>query len=575
MALEGRSRLIAEARLSRLQELATLRAAADVKRKARFRAQYLRHMHDPAAWIAESMTFPRGGEPAEYQVEAVTMLADNHRLALRGCRGLGKTTTASLVVNWFVQTREALEMDWKVLATAGVMRHLVRALWPEIHKWAPRVGGIYRPLVRDKELLNLSIQLPHGQAFGAVARNPDLIESAHADQMLIVADEGKSIPDAVWDALEGSLTGEEGQYALALSTPGQPAGRFYEIHQGRHPQWTTLHVGPDRAAAAGRVSQRWIDARRTGWGETSALYRQQVLGEFAADDEGAIVPLSWVEAAMERWHAWRGAGRPASADTARFEGTPAEAAAAGTAWAEAGSPIADGNRSYAVDVATSGKDKTVIATRQGRQITKLDYTTGNTTMTVVAKVQGVVGKQALEQKQPIVVDATGVGSGVADRLAELGYNVVRYTGAASTKAVSRDGQHGFTNVRSAAYWRLRELLDPANPPDERIILPPHSDLTADLTTPTWSEVTGLPPRYKVETKERLVERLGRSPDMGDAVVMAYWLDAALSEAKVAPPSNRRLNRRGLTSVQSLPSVHDRQTPGPPRVHAPRPPVLHL
>lgn len=545
MALDGRARLLAEARLARLVELRTLRAAADTRNKARHRAEYLRHMHDPAAWLAESMTFPRGGEPAEYQVEALTLLAEHHRLALRGCRGLGKTTTASLVIQHFVQTREALELDWKVLATAGVMRHLVRALWPEIHKWAPRVGGIYRPLVRDKELLNLSIQLPHGQAFGAVARNPDLIESAHADQMLIVADEGKSIPDAVWDALEGSLTGEDGQYALALSTPGQPAGRFYEIHQGRHPEWSTLHVGPDRAVAAGRVSQRWIDARRTGWGADSAMYRQQVLGEFAADDEGAIVPLSWVEAAMERWHAWRSAGRPASADDVAEGDSPERAA-----WIEAGAPVADGDRSYAVDVATSGKDKTVIATRQGRQITKLDYTTGNTTMTVVAKVQGVVGKAALEQKQPIVVDATGVGSGVADRLAELGYHVIRYTGAAATKATSRDGQHGFTNVRSAAYWRLRELLDPANPPAERLILPPHSDLTADLTTPTWSEVTGLPPRYKVETKERLVERLGRSPDMGDAVVMAYWLDAALSEARVAAPPRGRLNRRGLTSVQS-------------------------
>ncbi len=564
MALSGRARAIAAAQLAQLEELEALRAAKQTRDRERYRAEYLRHKDDPAAWVAESVTFPRGGAATEYQLEAMTELAVNHRLALRGCRGVGKTGTASLVINHFAHTREALEIDWKILATAGVMRHLVRALWPEIHKWSPRIGGLYRPFIRDKELLTLSLQLPHGQAFGAVARNPDLIESAHADEMLIVVDEGKSVPDAVWDALEGSLTGETGQYALALSTPGQPAGRFYEICQGRHPEWSTMHVTPERAVAAGRVSQRWIDARRRSWGERSAMYLQQVLGEFAADDENAVVPLSFVEGGMERWEAWRQAGRPATlADVG-----PKVDAEARAEWEARGCPVAAGDRSYAVDVATTGKDKTVIATRTGRHITKLDYTTGNTTMVVVAKVQGVVGKAGLDERHPIVVDATGVGSGVADRLAELGYNVIRYTGAAATKATSKDGKHGFTNVRSAAYWRLRELLDTEVPADEAIMIPPFSELTADLTTPTWTEVTGIPPKYKVETKVDLVKRLGRSPDMGDAVAMAYWLDAAITEARMAPPSSRRLNRRGLTSVPQLPS-QDRPTRGDPHGNAHR------
>ncbi|MFD9575623.1 hypothetical protein ACFWBI_38140 [Streptomyces sp. NPDC059982] len=53
--------------------------------------------------------------------------------------------------------------------------------------------------------------------------------------------------------------------------------------------------------------------------------------------------------------------------------------------------------------------------------------------------------------------------------------VLPYTGAAKTKQRTRDGERESTNVRSAAYWRMRELLDPAFgaelmlPPDDLLL----------------------------------------------------------------------------------------------------------
>lgn len=512
--------------LTRLERAERRRAAVlDIKRKREQVDRIERHRNrgrleyyaaNPAAWVADSVDWPRRRSVAPYQLESLQSLADNHRFALRGPRGLGKTTTASLAVLWFALTREYLERDWKILTTAGVLRHLTRALWPEIHKWAPRVrGGLYVPPVVDKQLLTASLQMKHGQAYGAVAKNPDLIEGAHADEILILIDEAKSVPEPIWDALEGALTGEEGQYALALSTPGQPAGRFYEIHQGKHEDWAHRAVTHDEAIAAGRISRKWFDARAKSWGATSALFKQQALGDFAADDENAIVPLSWVETAFERWHAWKEAGRP---------------------------PV-EGRRSYGVDVATAGADKTVIATRVGRHITRFEYMGSGTTTETVARVQGLI-PDADKALRPIVVDVIGVGTGVADRLDELAYPVQRYVGSASTTQTDESGEFGFSNVRSAAYWHLRELLSPdnANP----IMLPPRQELIADLTTPTWRVITGSPPRIAIETKEDLVKRLGRSPDFGDAVAMAYWLDAMNVPLVVAPPSQRRLPRRNVT-----------------------------
>lgn len=526
----------------RLVEYRTKAEAVERLERHRNRSRLEYYARNPAVWVPDSIEWPRRRAVAPYQLEALQALADHHRFALRGPRGLGKTTTAALAVLWFALTREYLGLDWKVLTTAGVARHLLRALWPEVHKWAPRIrGGLYLPPVPEKQLLTASLQMRHGQAYYAVARNPDLIEGAHADEILILIDEAKSVPEPIWDALEGALTGEEGQYALALSTPGAPAGRFFEIHSGHHTDWAYRHVTRDEAISAKRISRKWADARAQSWGTTSALYRQQVEGSFAADDENAIIPLSWVEAAFERWHAWRDAGRPAAAGDvgAEHEGR--------AAWIDAGEPVSAGARSYGVDVATSGADKTVIAHRRGQHITRFDHEAIGDTMATVTKMQALIPDEVKGERWA-VVDVAGVGTGVADRLAELDYKVKRYVGAGATTATDESGEFGFRNVRSAAYWHLRELLDPARPAHERIMLPPKQELLADLTTPTWRIITGSPPKIAIETKDDLVKRLGRSPDFGDAVVMAYWLDAMNVPLVLTESSSSRLPRGRLPGI---------------------------
>lgn len=137
-------------------------------------------------------------------------------------------------------------------------------------------------------------------------------------------------------------------------------------------------------------------------------------------------------------------------------------------------------------------------------------------MRTTARVQAALSEPGVSA----VVDSIGVGAGVVDRLRELHQPVIPYTGSAKTSARTRGREHGFVNVRAAAWWRLRELLDPSFEP--AVMLPPDDLLLADLTAPTWSEQSGIPPRIKLETKEDLVARMGRSPDRGDAVVQAFW-----------------------------------------------------
>lgn len=470
-------------RLAKLSQLRDLQVLRDRRAAALYQ-------DDPATWVATYIDL--GDGLADYQQQAMTTLAQRRRVALRSPHGAGKTTTAALLVIWFALTREQLGRSWKVITTASAWRQLTLYLWPEIHHWATRIRwdllgrGPFHP---RRELTGLQLRGRHGLAAAVASDDPAMIEGAHAEEVLFVFDEAKTIPAGIWDAAEGALmTGNA--YALAVSTPGAPAGRFYDIHARRpgYSDWTVAHITLEQAVAAGRIPAGSAKARASQWGETSSIYANRVLGEFHAGDEDAVIPLAWAEAAVERWHAWDEAGRPDPG----------------------------GLRLVGVDVARSGADKTVLAHRYGVVVVKLDYAVRQDTMATTARVQAELAAEA----RLAVVDTTGIGAGVTDRLRELNQPVHAYVGAAKTTALDRSGTWGFTNVRSAAYWRVRELLDPAFGPE--LCLPPDEQLLADLCAPTWSEKTGIPPKIQVEPKEDLVARLGRSPDAGDAVVMAVW-----------------------------------------------------
>ena len=285
-------------------------------------------------------------------------------------------------------------------------------MWPEIHKWSGRVRW---DRVRDTpfsraELLNLNLHLAHGAATAAACSNPALIEGAHADRLLFIYDESKAIPAGTFDACEGAFSGTGEALALALSTPGDPSGRFYDIHARRagYEDWHARHVTLAEAIASGRISEDWADQRRRQWGEESAVYANRVLGDFHAGDEDTVVPLRWVEAANERWAVWAEAGRP-----------------------DLPGPHVDG-----VDVARSGEDKTVIAIRRGPVVTELRRSVKEDTMQTTGRVSGHLSS---DPDATAVVDVIGIGAGVLDRLRELGHRAEAFNASARDEEQGRDG----------------------------------------------------------------------------------------------------------------------------------------
>lgn len=456
-------------------------------------------MYDPVSWASDAIIWPKGQHLASYQNDILRAIPDQQRVAARGPHGLGKTTTVAIAVLWFATTRERQGIDWKILTTASAWRHLSVYAWPEIHKWAKRINWqrLGRPEFDDRrELLDLHLKLQSGAATAVASTDAANIEGAHADSLFYIFDEAKTIPDDIWNAAEGAFSGGRRRglpeaFALAVSTPGAPQGRFYDIHSHRpgYEDWWTRHVTLEEAIKANRIDQGWAEQRKRQFGETSALYHNRVLGEFHAADEDSVIPLAWAEAAVERW-------RDNKQNNTKLEG----------------------KRALGVDVAASGADRTAIATRTGLMVESIEFHTFADTMKTTALVAAKLSDKSLTA----IVDTIGVGNGVYARLRELNLNTQAFTGSAKTSQKDRTREWGFANTRSAALWRVRELLDPAFEP--QLALPPDDTLLADLTAPTWEITTGSPPKIKVEPKDKVKERLGRSPDAGDAVAMALWAD---------------------------------------------------
>jgi hypothetical protein len=168
--------------------------------------------------------------------------------------------------------------------------------------------------------------------------------------------------------------------------------------------------------------------------------------------------------------------------------------------------------SVGVDVARGGKCFTVIARRHGSWYDKLIRYPG--VMTPDGPSVAGFAMAAAQHGAPIHVDSIGVGTSPVDQLKQAGVHVVSICGSETGKMITdTSGRLRFYNLRAKLWWGLREKLDPTS--SDPLSLPPGQEIKADLCAPTWRLQNG---KILIESKEDLIDRIGRSPDDGDAIV---------------------------------------------------------
>ncbi len=214
------------------------------------------------------------------------------------------------------------------------------------------------------------------------------------------------------------------------------------------------------------------------------LRTQMLKGDFfvgVEDNPWQIIPTLWIDLAQARWK----------------ERSKPDAALS----------------TLGVDVARGGKDKTVISQRYGNWFAPLLKYAGSETPdgpSAAAKVIAVHKPGA-----QINLDIIGVGSAVYDAVKAHGIKVNAANFAEASSATDKSRKLRMINKRAEAYWKFREALDPQG--GEDIALPPDPELKADLCAPRWRlTMRGI----QVESKDEIIDRIKRSPDCGDAIVLA-------------------------------------------------------
>ena len=122
---------------------------------------------------------------------------------------------------------------------------------------------------------------------------------------------------------------------------------------------------------------------------------------------------------------------------------------------------------------------------------------------------------ATRDSAPVAIDAIGVGSSPLDFLRQAKQQVLGVNVAEKATGLDKTARMKFYNQRSELWWRMREALDPTA--NTGIALPPDPRLKADLCAPKWT-MQGA--SLRVEGREDIQKRIGRSPDYASAYCLA-------------------------------------------------------
>ena len=160
-----------------------------------------------------------------------------------------------------------------------------------------------------------------------------------------------------------------------------------------------------------------------------------------------------------------------------------------------------------VDPAGEGKDRTAIAFRRTRKVTKVDYHKGKKPMEIVG-----ICAQILKNHKPaaMFIDVGERGHGIVDRLRELGWQNVIGVNFGSSAINDK-----LYYLRRSEMWALmRDWFEEGG-----VQIPDNDELHADITAP--SHTTDSNNRVVLEKKELMKKRGLRSPDGGDAIALTF------------------------------------------------------
>lgn len=442
---------------------------------------------DPVGWISDRLDETTWSK----QREIMESVRDNRRTAVKSCHNIGKSHIASRAACWWLDTHPL--GDTFVVTTAPSFPQVRAILWRYIGQ-AHRKGDLTGRVNQTEWWM--------GEEMVAYGRKPaDYDEVAfqgiHATYVLLIIDEAGGVPESLWTAA-GSIVSNEGCRVLAIGNPDDPSSRFADVCQpgsgynvisvaaSQSPNFTGESV--PLALSKKLISQLYLDdLTADGCGPGTPIWTAKVDAEFPIDSETKVVRISKLaKCRIDQ----------------EYEGADLL-------------PVKLG-----VDVGGSETgDFTVIRERRGRKAGRTWRIQSSDSDVVAAFIRDAI----VEADATVVnIDSIGIGWGVAGHLnakREAGEHSAQIVKVNVGKASSRPER--YPRLRDEIWWEVGRLNCERSTWDLSEI----DDRTAgDLLAPEYTiDASG---RIKVEPKEDTRKRLGRSPDDGDALLLAFYEGAS-------------------------------------------------
>lgn len=431
-----------------------------------------RYRDDPVAFAREVI----GIEPDEWQIELLDAVAAPavRRVSVRSGHGVGKSTAVAMAAIWHVLMR----IPSKTVVTAPTSSQLFDACFAEMKNVAKRLKPPFNNLLEIKsDRIELKSQ-PEATFIScrtSRAEQPEALAGVHSENVLLIADEASGVPNAVFEAASGSMSGHNATTILT-GNPTRNTGFFYDTHSRLRDDWYTMHVS---CVDSPRVAEDFVDDMKKRYGEDSPAFHVRVLGNFPPSEEDTVIPVALIDAAMNN-------------DIRIHEDTTCI---------------------WGLDVARQGGDASVLCKRQGPVVHPLTVWRNLDLMQLTGAVKAEYDALS-PSKRPaeIIVDSNGFGAGVLDRLRELGLPARGLN--VSERALSKDT---YLNLRAELWFKCKAWLE-----GQDVKLPRDDLLWAELAAPRYHFTSA--GKLQVESKDAMRKRGVPSPDRADAVCLALAND---------------------------------------------------
>jgi phage terminase large subunit len=422
------------------------------------------YVDDPVGFVRIVL----GATPDPWQEKVMRDVArGERRISVRAGHGVGKSTFVAWLSIWHMVTR----YPQKTVMTAPTAGQLFDALFAETKFWINKLPEPIRDLfdvTTEKVTLRSSPEASFISARTSSADRPEALAGIHSDYVLLLVDEASAVPEAVYESAAGSLSGEKACMIL-IGNPTRNSGLFFKTHHALSNEWKTYHVS---CLDSPRVSPDFVKQIADTYGPDSNAYRVRVLGEFAMREDDTLIPAELVDSAMSR-------------DVALNE---KEALV------------------YGIDVARFGDDRSVLCKRQGNVVLEFKTWQGLDLMQLTG---AIVNEAKIDKPAEMCIDSIGLGSGVADRLRELGH-VVRDVNVSEASAMNPQA----AKLRDELWLSVKEWLNA-----RACKIPKLDELRAELVAPTYTFTSN--GKIKVEGKQEMKRRGMRSPDLADSLCLTF------------------------------------------------------